>query len=77
MFAIFHSKLYVCDFPEEEEEGSKFEALSLSLSLCIDIDMCMRKGVRRGRWKHRYVGLSEFRRRELFSVGYHLRGGGK
>jgi hypothetical protein len=44
MFAIFHSKLYVCDFPEEEEEeGSKFEALSLSL--CIDIDMCMRKKV--------------------------------
>jgi hypothetical protein len=34
MFAIFHSKLYVCDFPEEEEEeGSKFEALSLSLSV--------------------------------------------
>jgi hypothetical protein len=35
MFAIFHSKLYVCDFPEEEEEGSKFEALSLSLSLSV------------------------------------------
>jgi hypothetical protein len=52
-------------------------SLSLSLSLCIDIDMCMRKSVRRGGWKRRYVGLSEFKRRELFSVGYHLRGGGK
>jgi len=37
----------------------------------------MRKSVRRGGWKRRYVGFSEFKRRELFSVGYHLRGGGK
>jgi len=39
MFAIFHSKLYVCDFPEEEEEGSKFEALSPSLSLSLSLSL--------------------------------------